>query len=112
MATLPLLVLYLPAVAVVDRYDRRKVMLFTEGGRLVAVGTLALAIILGAPTLAHVLVVAAIAGCCATFFQVAELAAVPRLVPRPQLSAALAQNAMRAYVGIIGGQTAGGLLHL
>ena len=34
MATLPLLLLYLPAGAVVDRYDRRRVMLFTEGGRL------------------------------------------------------------------------------
>lgn len=111
MATLPLLVLYLPAGAVVDRYDRRKVMLFTESGRLVAIGTLALAIIVGAPTLAHVLLVAAVAGCCATFFQVAELAAIPRLVPRPQLPAALAQNAARAYVGIIGGQTAGGLLY-
>jgi MFS family permease len=111
VTTLPLLVLYLPAGAVVDRYDRRSVMLFTEGGRLVAIGSLALAIINGAPTLAHVLIVAAIAGCCATFFQVAELAAVPRLVPRPQLPAALAQNAARFYVGIIGGQTAGGLLY-
>jgi predicted MFS family arabinose efflux permease len=111
MATLPLLVLYLPAGAVVDRYDRRRVMLFTEGGRLVVIGSLALAIIVGAPTLVHVLIVAAIAGCCATFFQVAERAAVPRLVPRPQLPAALAQNEARAYVGIIGGQTAGGLLY-
>jgi predicted MFS family arabinose efflux permease len=111
VTTLPLLVLYLPAGAVVDRYDRRNVMLFTEGGRLIAIGSLALAIIIGAPTLAHVLIVAAIAGCCATFFQVAELAAIPRLVPRPQLPAALAQNAARFYVGIIGGQTAGGLLY-
>jgi predicted MFS family arabinose efflux permease len=111
VTTLPLLVLYLPAGAVVDRYDRRWVMLLTEGGRLIAIGSLALAIIIGAPTLAHVLIVAAIAGCCATFFQVAELAAVPRLVPRSQLPAALAQNAARFYVGIIGGQTAGGLLY-
>ena len=111
MATLPLLVLNLPAGAVVDRYDRRKVMLFTEGGRLVAIGSLALAIVAGAPTFAHVLVVAVIAGCCATVFQVAEVAAVPRLVPRPQLPAALAQNAARFYVGLIGGQSAGGLLY-
>jgi predicted MFS family arabinose efflux permease len=111
MATLPLLVLYLPAGAVVDRYDRRRVMLFTEAGRLVALGSLALAIALGVPTLAHVLIVAAIAGSCGTFFQVAELSAVPRLVARAQLPAALAQNAARAYVGIIVGQTAGGLLY-
>jgi predicted MFS family arabinose efflux permease len=111
MATLPLLLLNLPAGAVVDRYDRRWVMLVTEGGRLVAIASLALAIIIGAPTLAHVLIVSAIAGCCATFFQVAELAAVPRLVPRAQLPAALAQNAVRFYVGLIGGQAAGGLLY-
>lgn len=111
VTTLPLLVLYLPAGAAVDRYDRRVVMLLTEGGRLVAIGSLALAIALGALSFTHVLIVAAIAGCCATFFQVAELAAVPRLVPRAQLPAALAQNAVRFYVGLIGGQTAGGLLY-
>jgi predicted MFS family arabinose efflux permease len=111
MATLPLLVLYLPAGAVVDRYDRRRVMLVTEGGRLIALGSLALAIAAGAPTLAHVLIVAAIAGSCATFFQVAELSAVSRLVARAQLPAALAQNSARAYIGIIAGQAAGGVLY-
>ena len=111
MATLPLLVLYLPAGAVVDRYDRRRVMLVTEGARLVALASLAFAVALGVPTLKHVLVVAAIAGICATFFQIAELSAVPRLVAKAQLPAALAQNSARAYVGIIVGQTAGGLLY-
>ena len=86
-------------------------MLLTEGARLVALGSLALAIALSLPTLAHVLVVAAIGGSCATFFQIAERSAVPRLVPRVQLPAALAQNAARAYVGIIVGQTAGGVLY-
>jgi predicted MFS family arabinose efflux permease len=111
VATLPLLVLYLPAGALVDRYDRRVVMLFTEGTRLLALGSLALAIGLASTTLAHVLIVAAIAGSCGTFFQVAELSAVPQLVPRSQLPAALAQNAARMNVGLIGGQTAGGLLY-
>ena len=111
ITTLPLLVLYLPAGALVDRYDRRIVMLFTEGGRLVAIGSLAVAVGLGALTFAHVLIVAAVAGSCAAFFQIAELAAVPRLVPRVQLPAALAQNAARAYVGIIAGQTTGGILY-
>jgi MFS family permease len=111
VATLPLLVLYLPAGAVVDRYDRRGVMLVTEAARLVVIASLALAIVLGVPTLGHVLVVAAIAGISATFFQIAERAAVPRLVPRPQLPAALAQNTARTYVGLIMGQVTGGLLY-
>jgi MFS family permease len=110
-ATLPLLLLYLPAGAVVDRYDRRRVMLVTEAGRLVALASLALAILVGVPTLPHVLVVAGIAGICGTFFQIAELSAIPRLVPRVQLPAALAQNTARTYVGLIIGQVSGGLLY-
>ncbi len=45
-ATLPLLLFYLPAGAIVDRDDRRVVMLATEGGRILALGSLAL----GSPT--------------------------------------------------------------
>jgi MFS family permease len=110
-ATLPLLVFYLPAGVIVDRYDRRRVMLATESIRLAAAAVLAAVVALGAATPPFVILVALIIGTGATFFQVAETSAIPRLVPSIQLPTALAQNAARASVGLIAGQTLGGVLY-
>lgn len=99
----PYLLLSLPVGAMVDRWDRRRVMLRCELGCAAAVGSLALALVLGRATLAHILVVAVVEGTLATFYNLAQVAAIPRVVPRPQLAQATAQNqAGWAAAGVAG----------
>ncbi|MGC4941635.1 MFS transporter [Kribbella sp. DT2] len=43
VSTLPYLLFYLPAGALVDRWDRRRVMLWSEAGRIVALGSIPVA---------------------------------------------------------------------
>ena len=109
--TLPALLFYLPAGVTADRLDRRRLMIVTETARLLATASLAVALLLGVVSIPHVILVSLVVGAGAAFFQVAELAAIPRIVPAPQRRSALAQNLARFYAGLIGGQAAGGVLY-
>lgn len=110
-ATLPLLVFFLPAGVAADRYDRRTTMIATEATRLVVIASVALAVVTGAVFVVHLIAAVFLMGVCATFFNVAEIASIPRIVPAAQRQQALAQNGMRFYVGLIVGQTAAGVLY-
>jgi MFS family permease len=101
---------YLPAGALVDRWDRKRVMIAADAGRAVALGSLAVALAADEFTLAHVLVVAFLEGTGFVFFSLAESAALPQIVPREQLSAAVAQNQARNQGADLAGQPLGGLL--
>ena len=108
--TLPYLVLFLPAGALVDRWDRKRTMLVCEAGRAVALGSIALAIYLDTLTIAQLVVVAFIEGSLFVFFDLCEGAALPRLVPPEQLSRAVAQNQARTQGADLLGQPLGGAL--
>jgi len=107
---LPLLALTLPAGAFTDRWNRRTVMLVADCARLVALGSLALALLADLFTLGHVLAVAFVEGAGYTFFAVAERASLRHLVPRELLPAATAQNQVRESIALLAGQPLGGLL--
>ncbi|MGH3671390.1 MAG: MFS transporter, partial [Pseudonocardiaceae bacterium] len=104
------LVAGLPAGAVVDRWDRRKIMLSCEAIQVVAAASLVAALWWGAAHLGHLVVVSATMGICAALFQPAESACLPRVVPANQLSTAVALNAARSSVGHLSGTAAGGFL--
>jgi MFS family permease len=108
--TLPFLVFFLPAGALVDRWDRRRVMLSCEIGRGLALGSVAVATALGLVTVPQLIVVAFIEGSLFVFFDLCEGAAIPRLVHETQLSAAIAQNNARAQGADLVGQPLGGVL--
>jgi predicted MFS family arabinose efflux permease len=108
--TLPFLVLFLPAGALVDRWDRRRIMLICEIARAVALGSVAVTTIVGAVTVPQLVVVALVEGSCFVFFDLCEGAALPRLVPAEQLPAAIAQNQARTQGADLVGQPLGGLL--
>ncbi|GAA3684080.1 hypothetical protein GCM10022224_055890 [Nonomuraea antimicrobica] len=74
------------------------------------VGTLVVALLTGRATLAHVALVAFVEGALFVFFQLAESAALPHVVDRSQLPAALAQNQAREYGAELAGQPLGGVL--
>jgi uncharacterized protein YbdZ (MbtH family)/MFS family permease len=104
------LVAGLPAGALVDRWNRKKIMLGCEAAQAVAAASLVGALLWGVATVAHMVVVAAVIGVCAALFEPAEDASLPNLVPDEQLGSAVALNSARAYLGHLSGTAAGGFL--
>ena len=89
---LPFALLCLPAGALVDRWDRKRVMLFCDTGRAIALGSVVVALWLQRLTIVQLGLVALLEGTLMTFFSLAETACLPRVVPKEQLPAATAQN--------------------
>jgi predicted MFS family arabinose efflux permease len=109
----PFVLLCLPVGAMVDRWDRRRVMLICDVGRFIAVGSLPLAMAWGEPQLAHLIAVAVVEGTLMVFYNLAEVAALPRVVPRPMLPQASAMNqAGWAAAGVAGPALGTGLYQL
>lgn len=104
------LVAGLPAGALVDRWDRKKVMLACEAAQALAIGSLVVALWFNAPSIAHLIVVAVVTGVCTALFEPAEEASLPRLVTDDQLPTAIALNEGRSYLGRLAGTTLGGFL--
>lgn len=108
--TLPFLLLYLPAGAFIDRWDRKRTMILCDAGRAVALGSLAITIALGWLSMAQVIVAALIEGSLFVLFDLAEGAVLPQLVSEEQLPAALAQNQAKTQGADVVGQPLGGVL--
>jgi MFS family permease len=108
--TLPYLLFYLPAGALVDRWDRKRTMIVADAGRALALGSLALALALDAFSLAQVIAVAFVEGSLFVFFSLSESAALPQVVPKEQLPTAIAQNQARIQGADLVGQPLGGAL--
>ena len=100
----------LPAGALVDRWNRKKVMLACEAAQAIAAASLVVALLMGVASIPHIVVVAAVVGVCSALFEPAESASLPSLVPAEQLSTAVAMNAARSYLGHLSGTGAGGFL--
>jgi predicted MFS family arabinose efflux permease len=107
---LPFLIWFLPAGALVDRWSRKRIMLVADAGRGIALGTVAIAIAADRITVGHLLAVAFVEGTLYVFFQLAEGAALPHVVPQPQIGAAVAQNQARDQGAELAGQPLGGFL--
>jgi MFS family permease len=94
----PYLALGLPAGALIDRWDRRWVMVCCNAARGTVQGTIPLAFALGQLRLPHLYAVALVEGAAFVFFDIANTACLPRVVPDAQLPRAAAINAV-AYWG-------------
>ena len=92
LRTAPYVILSLPVGALIDRWDRRKAMIYTDVGRLFAVATIPAAMFFDALTLWHIYTVVLVEGSLFVVFNIAEVAVLPRVVPRDQLPEATAQN--------------------
>ena len=111
--TLPNLFLYLLAGALVDRWDRKRIMLIADAVRAAALGSVALALAADHLTFAQIVLVALVEGSLGVFFRVAESSALPQVVPKEQLPAAIAQNQARQQgAGVVGQPLAGFLFSL
>ncbi|MFI8769109.1 MFS transporter [Streptomyces sp. NPDC053792] len=100
----------LPAGALADRVDRKRVMVATQGVRTVAMLSVAVAVLLGDCPLWQILLVAVIEGAAAGIFVPAENAALPQVVPEKMLPQALARNAARPFAALLIGPALAGFL--
>jgi hypothetical protein len=107
---LPYLVFGLPAGAVVDRLDRKRLMLWCDGGRAAAVATLPAAELVGRLTFVHVVVVAFLTGAFTVLARPAEFSALRHVVPAEQIPEAISQNEARVYGAQLAGPPLGGFL--
>jgi len=105
---LPQLLLASPAGVLVDRWDRRRTMVATN--LLQAAGLLPLVLVTDAHRVWIVYLVALWQGCLAQFFQPAEQATVPHLVPADALLQANAVNSQSRDLARLTGSTTGGVL--
>lgn len=110
MATVPYSLAQIPAGVLVDRWDRRRIMLACDGGRLVALGSIPLAGVLGRVTYAQVLVVAFVEGTLFVAFNLAERAGIPVVVGPDDLPAAVAQNEAKSQGANLAGPALSGVL--
>ncbi|MFL5733190.1 MAG: MFS transporter [Chloroflexia bacterium] len=103
LQSIPYLIFSLPAGALIDRWNRKRVMILCDVGRAINMGSIAVALALGTLTTWQIYVVAFIEGTLFVFFNIAEVAALPRVVPKAQLPSATGQNqAAFAVAGIVG----------
>lgn len=108
--TLPYLLFGLPAGALVDRWDRRRVMIVCDAGRALALGSIPLALAFGQPTLTQLYAVALVEGTLNVFFNLAETVALTRVVSREQIPAATTLNEVTLSTGSMLGPALGGLI--
>jgi MFS family permease len=109
--SLPYVIFSLPAGALVDRWNRKLVMIVCDAGRACALGSIPIAYALGHLTLPQLYVTAVIEGTLFVFFNIAETACLPRVVPGPQLPAASAQNEGGQITCLLLGPPLGGILY-
>lgn len=104
LRAVPYLFLSLPVGALVDRWDRKRVMLICDSGRALTLGSIPLVYALtGTVPVAQLYLAALVEGTLFVFFNIAEVSCLPRVVPKEQLPAATGQNqAVEGTASLIG----------
>ncbi len=110
--SLPYLFLSLPVGALIDRWDRKRVMILCDTGRTVTLGSIpAVYALLGTVPLWQLYLAALIEGTLFVFFNIAEVACLPRVVSKEQLPAASGQNQASEIAAVLAGSPLGGVLY-
>ena len=108
---LPYALFILPAGAMVDRWNRKRVMILCDAGRAIALGSIPVALLLGHLTILQLCIVSLVEGTLFTFFNLAETACLPQVVSKDQLTSAVAQNSVIDSVSGMIGPSFGGILY-
>src|SRR5579872_481938 len=111
LRALPYLIFSLPAGALIDRWDRKRVMILCDTGRALALGSIPVALAFGILTVAQLFIVSFIEGALFVFFNIAEVACLPRVVLKEQLPAANAQNLATEGITTLVGPPLSGVLY-
>src|SRR6266481_362517 len=107
---LPYALFILPAGALIDRWDRKRVMILCDTGRALALGSIPLALALGRLTIVQLYIVSLVEGTLFTFFSLAETACLPQVVLKEQLPTGVAQSTVIDSIsGMLGPSLSGAL---
>jgi MFS family permease len=109
-ATLPIFLLVLPAGALADVVDRRRLLLYTEWWMLVAAAALGVLTLMGVATAWVLLALTFMLGLGFALNLPAWQAVIPELVPRPELPSAVALNSVGFNIARAVGPALGGLV--
>ena len=108
---LPYLLFSLPAGALIDRWDRKRVMMLCDAVRAVCLASIPLAFALGRLSIVQIYLVSLVEGTLFVFFDIAETSCLPNVVEREQLPAAVAQNQATQGITSLLGPALGGFLY-
>jgi predicted MFS family arabinose efflux permease len=100
----------LPAGALVDRWDRRLVMVVSNAGSGVAIGSIALLLKFHHLSLSELYILCAVEGSCFVFANLSRFAALPKVVSKEQFPTASAQMGTGNQAAILVGPALGGFL--
>lgn len=101
----------LPAGVLVDRLNRKRVMVVCDGGRALALGSVFLTLVLGHLTVAQLYVVGFVEVMLEAFFSTAEIACLPQVVEPEQLPTAMSRVQVSTGVESLVGSPLGGVLY-
>jgi MFS family permease len=107
----PYALFILPAGALIDRWNRKRVMILCDMGRALALGSIPVALLLGHLTLVQLYIVSLVEGTLFTFFNLAETACLPHVASKEQLPAAAAQGMVIDSTSGMIGPSLGGVLY-
>jgi predicted MFS family arabinose efflux permease len=107
---LPLALFALPAGAVADRVNRKRLMIASDAIRLAGVGSIVVALWLGRPPYLQIALVAFLDGALFITSHICERGALAHVVAADQVEDAIAQNEARWFGATIVGPPLGGAL--
>ncbi len=107
----PVLILSMPAGALIDRWDRKRVMIVCDVARAIILASIPVAFVLGHLTLVQIYITALLEPTFGVFFDLAERACLPQMVPREQLPPVSSQNQAIGYTAAMLGPTLSGALY-
>jgi predicted MFS family arabinose efflux permease len=92
LAGIPYILFSLLAGVLIDRWDRKRVMILCDIGRAITLASIPIAGLFHVLTIWQLYIAAFLEGSLFVFFNIAEVAALPRVVAKDQLPQAAAQN--------------------
>jgi len=111
LRAVPALLLSLPVGALVDRWDRKRVMIWSDAGRALALGSVPLALVTGHLTLVQLAAASLVEGTLSVTFGLADTAALPRVVSPSRVPQALSTWQVTESVAQVIGPLVGGALY-
>jgi MFS family permease len=106
-----LILAQMPAGVWVDRWDRGKILIWSQTTQAVAVTVMAANVVTGLNSIPLFLVSAAVDGACTAFTGPARSAAIKSVVPPQEMKTAFAQEEARGHVAWLAGPPLGALLY-
>lgn len=106
----PYLLFSLPVGALIDRWNRKRAMIYCDLVRWLALGSVPLAFALGHLSVAQLYIVAFVEGTARVLFELAQIASLPRVVPPAHVPRAYAMSTITDYLASLFGPNLGALI--